>query len=122
MLILGSSCSFVLQYYIIASISKFGLCRRIVQVVLISRTAILYYDHFATFSLEVDRIWRRKLNVVSWLFILNRYAAFLGYFTVLYFTFGAPNDIKVRCPARLSEFLQKLFYRRTFRPSQSVPL
>ncbi|KAG8858554.1 hypothetical protein FRB96_005226 [Tulasnella sp. 330] len=34
---------------------------------------ILIYDHFLTFSDEVRLVWKRRRNVVSWVFLVNRY-------------------------------------------------
>lgn len=35
--------------------------------------AVLVYDHFLTISEEVEYIWKRPKNVISWIFFFNRY-------------------------------------------------
>jgi len=50
----------------------------------------LYYDHMITFPTEVDLIWRHKFSFVTVLFLLNRYAAFLGYLPIIVFIFNLP--------------------------------
>lgn len=34
---------------------------------------ILIYDHLITFSEEVQFVWKRPKNLVSWIFLTNRY-------------------------------------------------
>ncbi|KAI0804570.1 hypothetical protein BC629DRAFT_1188478 [Irpex lacteus] len=36
--------------------------------------ALCLYDHFLTLDREVACIWKRKLSIASWLFLVNRYA------------------------------------------------
>lgn len=31
------------------------------------------YDHILTLHEEVNLVWSRKFNIVSWLFLINRY-------------------------------------------------
>jgi hypothetical protein len=51
--------------------------------------AIIYYDHILTFSEEMHLMWSRPFTRGSWVFLLNRYVAFVGYIavTVVGFTF-----------------------------------
>lgn len=56
-------------------------------------TAILVYEHLATLSMEVERIWnRRNLNLNSALFLLNRYLALGAYVFSMYLSFGMQNN------------------------------
>ncbi|KAH9916252.1 uncharacterized protein BXZ73DRAFT_105882 [Epithele typhae] len=50
--------------------------------------AILYYDYFLTFSLEVERFWSRRFTLVSFAFFLNRYVLLLGHIPVIFEFFG----------------------------------
>ena len=38
---------------------------------------ILYYDHLITFDDEYRYIWARLKSPASWLFLLNRFVAFV---------------------------------------------
>jgi Family of unknown function (DUF6533) len=50
-------------------------------------TALLYYDHFLTFSDEVSYIWRRPKSASSYWFFANRYLAFTGNIFIAIFGF-----------------------------------
>lgn len=83
-----------LQYYIqFASLSMFPKV-----LVLISDaerhffTALLYYDYFLTFSMEVKYIWRRKFRLSTLLYIWCRYGLVANVIYVLSFA----NKMKVR--------------------------
>ena len=41
-------------------------------------TVIVYYDHLITFDSEYRYIWKRLGSPSSWLFLINRYFAFLS--------------------------------------------
>ena len=38
------------------------------------KLAVLFYDHFLTFSIEVVHIWTKPLSIASLLFLINRYS------------------------------------------------
>jgi len=50
----------------------------------------LYYDHILTLPAEINCIWGRKFNLVTVLFLLNRYTTFFGYIPILFFLFNTP--------------------------------
>lgn len=54
-----------------------------VAYVQVAVTVAIFYDHFTTWDLEVELVWKRKWTVVTVLFIINRY---LGDFLPLYLT------------------------------------
>lgn len=44
---------------------------------------VLIYDHIVTFSQEVERVWTRKLNGASILFLINRYVTPLQFIIII---------------------------------------
>ncbi|OCH94949.1 hypothetical protein OBBRIDRAFT_721553, partial [Obba rivulosa] len=64
------------------------------QVSITSRLAILYYDYFTTFSVEIERFWKRNcLSWVSALFVVNRYLSLIGPILVAVEYFGNIPEI-----------------------------
>lgn len=41
-------------------------------------TAILYYDWYLTFPVEVSGVWARNKSTISWIFFINRYLTLSG--------------------------------------------
>ena len=56
--------------------------------------ALLYYDHMLTFPDEIKLIWCQRFSVISLLFVINRYLAFVCYIPVLVFILNAPSSIE----------------------------
>ncbi|KAL4246673.1 hypothetical protein ABKN59_008876 [Abortiporus biennis] len=54
----------------------------------VATAALLVFDHIITFDQEVERIWKRKRNVASVLFVVNRIGALLFSTTMMWNTFG----------------------------------
>jgi hypothetical protein len=55
--------------------------------------AVIYYDHILTFSEEMHLMWSRPFTRGSWVFLLNRYVAFVGYIAVTVFSFTIPSMV-----------------------------
>jgi len=57
---------------------------------------MLVYDHFLTFSQEVERIWKQRISVASFLFLFNRYGTPIQ-FIILLDAFHDPHWTKKVC-------------------------
>lgn len=44
---------------------------------ILSHTAVLVYDYFLTFSMEVELVWCNKFSLTALLFYFNRYASII---------------------------------------------
>ncbi|EMD38373.1 hypothetical protein CERSUDRAFT_64629 [Gelatoporia subvermispora B] len=58
------------------------------------RLAVLYYDYFTTFSMEVERFWKQSpFSCISILFVINRYLSLIGPIPVTIEYFGNIAEI-----------------------------
>ncbi|KAI0742448.1 hypothetical protein C8Q80DRAFT_1188468 [Daedaleopsis nitida] len=80
----------------VASVISYSQSEFAVQISTISATALLVYDILLNLNEEVDLIWKRKLSVVSLLYVVTRYVEVVAYLPsfALLFPLGDQN---VRC-------------------------
>jgi len=65
--------------------------------------ALLAYDFILTFSDEIDLMWKRGRNLLSFIFFLNRYLPFVGVVIALTQQFTSqPTNPQVTCKAFFS--------------------
>ncbi|KAG9019169.1 Phosphotransferase enzyme [Tulasnella sp. 427] len=56
---------------------------------------LLIYDHFLTLPEEIEFVWRRPKNMISWIFLCNRYLTPLVLIVDLYDKMGVTTDLTV---------------------------
>ena len=64
-------------------------------MLMLSPSALLYYDYFLTFDMEVERFWGRPPSLISCGFFLNRYLSILGHIPVTLEFFGTSLSLSV---------------------------
>lgn len=55
----------------------------------------MIYDHFLTLVEEVEFIWRRPKNLISWIFLGNRYMTPVVLAIDIYDKLGGAKDLSV---------------------------
>ncbi|KIO32112.1 hypothetical protein M407DRAFT_215933 [Tulasnella calospora MUT 4182] len=56
---------------------------------------ILLYDHFLTIKEEIEFVWRRPKNLISWIFLFNRYLTPVVLAIDIYDKLGGAKDLSV---------------------------
>ncbi|KIO22740.1 hypothetical protein M407DRAFT_27770 [Tulasnella calospora MUT 4182] len=56
---------------------------------------ILLYDHFLTIKEEIEFVWRRPKNLISWIFLCNRYLTPVVLAIDIYDKLGGAKDLSV---------------------------
>ncbi|KAG2014262.1 hypothetical protein CC2G_011097 [Coprinopsis cinerea AmutBmut pab1-1] len=55
----------------------------VAKYIQVSGLGILLYDHFITFDIELEKIWKRRVSLGSALFLVNRYGTPLQYVAII---------------------------------------
>ncbi|KAI0305341.1 hypothetical protein B0F90DRAFT_1703614 [Multifurca ochricompacta] len=65
----------------------------------VAAISLLYYDHILTLPAEVSHIWSQAISPNTFLFLLNRYTAFLGNIAVSVIFFSNLTNSVESCSA-----------------------
>lgn len=60
---------------------------------LVAGFVILIYDHFLTIAEEIEYVWRRPKNLISWIFLCNRYLSPVVLSIDIYDKMGGAKDL-----------------------------
>ncbi|KIO16503.1 hypothetical protein M407DRAFT_33858 [Tulasnella calospora MUT 4182] len=65
------------------------------RYMIVAGFVILLYDHFLTIKEEIEFVWRRPKNLISWIFLFNRYLTPAVIAIDIYDKLGGAKDLSV---------------------------